>query len=122
MHRHLPYERSERVAETLFQIISKALRGELTDPRLAGVEITRVSLTKDLRTARVCYHVAGDPNRRASADKGLRSAAGYMKRKIGDEVELRFMPEIEFFYDEGVDTGERIEELLREARSAGRGS
>ncbi|MFH0799180.1 MAG: 30S ribosome-binding factor RbfA [Pseudomonadota bacterium] len=110
MHKHLPYDRSERVADAIFRVVAEA-SGELIDPRLAGARITRVSITKDLRIARICFHVA-DASKRDLAKKGFDSAKGFLKRRIGEDVKLKFMPELEFFYDEGVDTGERIDELL----------
>lgn len=113
MHKHLPYDRSARVADTIYQIVADALRTKLTDPRLAGTCITRVSMTKDLRVARICFHIDNaDDAIRQKALKGFLSSRGFLKRAIGETIELKFMPELQFFYDEGVDTGERIDELL----------
>ena len=106
MIKNLPYDRSERVADAIFEVVSEAVNNRLADPRVKGVRITRVSVTRDLRTARVCYHLGSLPeSARVHAQKGLVSAAGFLKRRIGGELELKFMPEIVFYYDEGVDTG-----------------
>lgn len=115
MNRHLPYNRAERVGNVIYKVIVEAFKFKLSDPRLRGVEITRVRLTPDLGTARVSFHLSSK-ERQGEALKGLTSAKGYMKRLIADAVELKFMPEIEFFYDDGVDATERIDELLRSVR------
>lgn len=113
MHKHLPYDRSARVADTIYQIVADALRTKLTDPRLVGTHVTRVSMTKDLRIARVCFHMEGANDEiKRNALKGFVSSRGFLKRMIGEAIELKFMPELQFFYDEGVDTGDRIGELL----------
>lgn len=113
MHKHLPYDRSARVADTIYQIVADALRTKLTDPRLIGTRITRVSMTKDLRVARVCFYMNdADDEARRKALKGFVSSRGYLKRQISETIELKFMPELQFFYDKGVDTGDRIDELL----------
>ncbi len=110
-NKHLPYDRSERVADAIFRLVADLLRTELSDPRLLGISLTRISLTKDLRTARICFHTPNE-SQRSEVIKGLGSAKGFIKRRISEEIELKFMPEIEFFYDEGVNTKERIEDLL----------
>lgn len=117
MGKNLPYDRTERVSDEVYRIVAEALRTKLTDPRLAGTCITRVNMTRDLRVARICFHFE-DPSKkdRKTALDGFKSASGFLKRCIGETIELKFMPEIKFYYDEGVDTGDRIEELLRSVK------
>lgn len=113
MTKHLPYDRAERVGTEIYHILCEVVLVELQDPRLAGVRITRIGMTKDLRTARVNFHMAhATGERRLAALKGLKSAGGFFKRRIGDAIKLKFMPELEFFYDEAVDVDQRIENLL----------
>lgn len=115
MTRHLPYDRSNRVAEQIMHIIATVCCTSLSDPRLEGVEITRVRMTKDLQTARVYYHLRQLDERVINAAKnGLESARGFFKRAIKEELELRYIPEIEFFYDEAVDLEEKIDHLMTE--------
>lgn len=97
----------------MHQIISMICITDIDDPRLKGLEITRVSLTKDLRTARVYFHLRSQIKKDiALAKKGLASASGIFKRRIREDISLRYMPEFEFFYDETVDLEERIEKLM----------
>lgn len=113
MTRVLPYDRAQRVADEIHQILSTALINEISDPRLSGVSITRVSMTKDLRIARIHYYVDGaSEGQKDAARRGLGSAVGFFKRSIGDNVRLKFMPEIEFYYDDSIDFRERMDELI----------
>lgn len=118
MSRNLPYDRGERVADAIFEVVSGIVRTEVSDPRLAGVYVTRVSVTKDLRLARVCFHMEDNSDeKKALAVKGFQSARGLFKRRIGEVIKLRFMPDIKFYYDEGVDTKERIDELFEQIKT-----
>ncbi len=113
MTRHLPYDRSERVADQLYHIIASTCVTELNDPRLQDLEITRVRMTKDLRIARVYFHLRdNDWSNIKKAKKGLKSAKGFFKQKLKEEMRFRYMPEFEFFYDETVDLEEKLETLM----------
>lgn len=109
----LPYDRAQRIADEIHHIIAMAVTTELSDPRLNGLEITRVKLTKDLKVARIYYHLRDIKKEQIeSAKKGLQSAKGYLKKLVKNELDLRYMPEFEFFYDETIDLQERIDRLM----------
>lgn len=112
--KHLPYARAERIADRIYQIVAAAVLNELSDPRLDGVRVTRVNVTPDLRVARINFHIGEGATEERIKDclSGFGSSKGFLKRRIGAEVNLRFMPELEFFYDGSVDMQERIEALL----------
>jgi ribosome-binding factor A len=76
------------------------------------VTVTGVKTSPDLRHARVFVSVLGDaPTREASID-GLRSAHGYLQRRLASELTLKHTPTLSFEYDESIDHGMRISELL----------
>jgi len=102
--------RPERAQEAIRQEISTIIHNELKDPRLGFITITGVELTKDMRYAKVYFSVLGEDKAKFLALKGLKSAKGYIKGRLGDKIKLRFMPEIEFKIDE---TLERTEEVFR---------
>ena len=113
MNKHLPYDRTERVADEINHLLSQKMLTDISDPRLDGVNITRVRMTKDLGIARIYYHMLDNSDaRRADAEKGFGSAAKYLRRMIGEEINLKFTPEVEFYYDDSIDIGEKIEDLL----------
>jgi ribosome-binding factor A len=115
MKRHLPYDRSRRLADQIYRRISEVCYTELSDPRLEGVQLTGVRLTKDLRIARIYFHVMdADDGKIKAVKSALQSASGFFKRAIGEEVQLKFMPELEYFYDETEDVRERIDKIFED--------
>jgi ribosome-binding factor A len=113
MTKNLPYDRAQRVADEIHRIIVSACYNEISDPRIRGLEITDVTMTKDLQIARVYYYMQNaneDDLRRAK--EGLESASGFFKRAIARDINLRYTPAIEFFYDETVDLEKKIDQAV----------
>jgi ribosome-binding factor A len=111
-------QRAQRVGETIHQEVSQLLIRGLKDPRIGFVTITAVDVTPDLRMARIYYTVIGDEESRKTSAAGLKSSVPYIKQQIGKQLRLRYVPEITFEYDESVDYGNRIEDLLRKVKPA----
>ena len=106
--------RPERVAGQMHKVISELLlSGEIKDPRVALITLTEVSVTRDLRLARVFYTCLGDAEQKREAAEGLMKVAPFVRRLLGQEMSLRHIPELRFEYDSSSDKGRRIEELLR---------
>lgn len=115
MKRHLPYDRPTRLADQIFQVVSQACYNELSDPRLNGVQITQVRMTKDLRTARVYFHMPeATKDMQLRVIQALRRAQGYLKRAVAREIEMKYVPDFDFFYDNTSDVHDRIEEIFAE--------
>jgi ribosome-binding factor A len=113
----MDYQRSERVGELLTEVIADMLREDIRDPRVTAVTITAAKVTKDLRQARIYFTILGGASEnKDSVLAGLKSALGFIRARIGKQLKLRFVPAIEFFYDESVDEAERIEKLLRQVK------
>jgi ribosome-binding factor A len=109
-------KRAVRVAERVREELAREVRG-LSDRRTSGVLITRVEMTDDLQTARVYVRLemGGDAAlARTNVVKALSGATGRLRREVTRAVGLRYAPELRFFYDEGQDAAQRVEELLRE--------
>ncbi len=91
--------------------LSDAIRG-LKDPRVQQMlSITAVDTASDLRTAKV-YVSVFDKEKSADVIKGLKSAAGYLRRHIGAALQLRFTPELIFIEDHSIENGARIFDIL----------
>ncbi len=86
----------------------------MKDPRIRGVTVTNVKLSNDLRHARVYYSVIGEGQRKDEVHKGLQSARGVIRREVGRNLPLRYVPDIEFFFDDSLEHAEHIENLLRQ--------
>ena len=108
------HKRPERVAHMVQQLLGELFARGMRDPRIGLVTITGVKMSTDLREARVYWTVHGDPEQRKHTAKGLENARGFLRREIGTELKLRVVPDLHFTYDEAIDRGERIEQLLRQ--------
>ena len=106
-----------RVDEAVREVSRDAITQELKDPRVGFVTVTAVETSPDLRHARVLRLRAR--RRRACAgarSTGLRSAHGFLQRRVADELRLKHTPTLDFVYDDTVDRGMRIDALLERAR------
>ena len=112
-------ERMRRVDEAMREVLSAAITSELKDPRVGFVTVTAVETSPDLRHARVYVSVLGDAGVRRRSLDGLRSAHGYLQRRVADELRLKHTPTLDFVYDDTADRGQRIEALLAEREEPG---
>ncbi len=105
--------RINRINEEITRELSVLIRN-LKDPRVQGlVSITRVDTTQDLRYARV-YISLLDRSDAKEVFRGLKSAAGYLRRELGAALSLRYTPELVFQQDDSIDKGARILSILRD--------
>ncbi len=109
--------RMRRVDEAIRQVIGEVVAGELKDPRVGFVTVTDVRTSADLSHARVYVSVLGDEPRREATLVGLRSAHGYLQRRVASELRLKRTPTLDFLYDDTTDRAMRLEELLEEAET-----
>jgi ribosome-binding factor A len=117
--------RISRINEEIQRELSEQFR-RLKDPRVSQtgmVSITRVDTTGDLRYARI-YVSALDKSQEKEVLKGLKSAAGFLRRELGRSLQLRYTPELQFVADDSIQHGAHILEVLRqvEQQDEARGS
>jgi len=103
-----------RVNEAVREVLSARLIEGLKDPRIGFVTVTAVDTSPDLRHARVYVSVLGDEQERDATMAGLRSSHGVLQGAIGGELRMKRTPTLDFVYDESIDRGMRISELLDE--------
>ena len=107
--------RISRINEEIQRELSEQFR-RLKDPRVSQtgmVSITRVDTTGDLRYARI-YISALDKSQEKEVLKGLKSAAGFLRRELGRSLQLRYTPELLFVADDSIQHGAHILEVLRQ--------
>jgi ribosome-binding factor A len=95
-------------------VLSEAIAKDLQDPRVGFVTVTAVKTSPDLRHARVYVSVLGDEQARAETLDGLSSAHGFLQGRVAAELTLKHTPMLTFEYDESVDRGMRITQLIDE--------
>ena len=107
-----------RVDEAVRSVLSDAITKDLKDPRVGFVTVTGVKTSPDLRHARVYVSVLGDEQTREATLQGLASAHGFLQSRLASELSLKHTPALAFEYDDSVDRGMRINELLQEGPDA----
>ena len=110
--------RDKRVAEEIRREVSQMLYFEISDPSVMGATVTGVKLTPDLRLARVYYALPGAEERKEAAAKGLKRSAPYVRHLLSQRLSMKFLPQIEFFYDESFEIEEKIRKLFPEDSSS----
>jgi ribosome-binding factor A len=110
--------RSDRVADQIRSELALLLsRGEVHDPGIGFVTITRVQMTPDLQQARVFYTALGDETARKNTERALHRALPFLRRQVGSRLRLKRVPELDFLYDQSIAGQDRIEQLLNEIRA-----
>jgi ribosome-binding factor A len=110
----MPAGRMRRVDEAVRAVLSDAITTDLKDPRIGFVTVTAVRTSPDLRHATVYVSVLGSEVERDATLDGLRSAHGFLQRRVADELSLKHTPALAFEFDESVQRGARISRLIDE--------
>lgn len=112
------YQRTDRISEEVKKHLSDIIR-ELKDPRIPLMtSVVSVSVTKDLKYAKAYVSIMGTEEEKKDAIKGLKSAAGFIRREIGNRMLLRALPDFSFEIDNSIEHGAHINELLQSVMKA----
>ena len=113
----IPFSRADRVGGLIQQVLSDILKKGVKDPRLKMATITSVKVSRDLKQARIYFTITGGIQKKGDTIKGFSSAHGFIKRTLAQELGLKYMPNIKFFYDESLEYGAHIDELIESTKS-----
>lgn len=106
-------QRLNRISEQMKKEISSIIMNEIKDPRVTEMcSVVYVKVTPDLKYAKVYISIFGNDEEKSNSIKGLRSASGFIRKKLGEYMKLRHLPEIHFEIDESIEHGARISQLL----------
>ena len=110
--------RGGRINEEVKREIINIIRTEIKYPRLtAMVSVTDVKVTKDLRYAKVFVSIFGkDDEEKNNTFIALKNASGYIRKEIGQRINLRYNPQIIFEIDDSINYGMHIEELIQKVK------
>jgi ribosome-binding factor A len=104
--------RKDRVSELLREVIADVVRRRIKDPRVEGVTITEVRMSNDLKSAMVFFCSLTD-GKAELHKQGLEAAAGFIRREIRNEADLKYAPSLTFEYDTSFDNFDRINKILK---------
>jgi len=108
--------RPERVGEQIYKETTRLLMYSIKDPRVSPVTLTGVQMSRDISSARIYFTVSDESTERKEAEKGLKSAAPYIRRELGKILQLRFVPNIYFKFDASIGYGQKIDALLHQVQ------
>ena len=110
------YARSERVAQMINRHLAMILRNDVKDPRVSGLTITDVEVTKDLRQAKVFVSsmLDAEPDIEDTM-AAVERASGYLRRSLANVMEMRHCPNLLFAYDSSISDGARMSALIDKA-------
>ncbi|HEX5513810.1 MAG TPA: 30S ribosome-binding factor RbfA [Gammaproteobacteria bacterium] len=112
------FPRTRRIGEQLQRELAELIRDEINDPRIGMVTVSAVEVTRDLAHAKVFVAVLGaDAEQIAASLEALKSAAGFLRKLLGQRLRLRTVPALHFQYDDSFDRGARLSQLIHEAVS-----
>ena len=103
-----------KVAQAIREVVSMAIIADLKDPRISDVTVTFVEVSGDLRQAKVHVSIMGDDAKKQLCLKGLQSSAGYLQSKVGNRIETRYTPRINFALDKGMENAMLVTSILKE--------
>ena len=106
--------RPDRVGEQIRGELALLIAREVHDPGIGFLTITRVQVTPDLQQARVYYTTIGDEKARRESARALGRATPFLRRQVGQRLQLKRVPELTFLFDEAIEKTDRIERILRE--------
>lgn len=106
--------KQERIGGRIRQILTELLLGEVSDPRIVGISVTRVELDSELNVARVWVAAIGEEENAKEIIEGFKHAKGFLRSEIGRRIRLRKVPDLVFRWDSSVEQTERIEKILND--------
>ena len=112
--------RLERLSREISRGVAEILQQEISDPRMGFVSVVGSKVSPDLKHARVFVSVMGDEKKKKLTMKGLKHAAGFVRRGLAGRLCIRECPELVFSLDDSIDKAFRISKLLDEI-STGKG-
>lgn len=105
-------QRLMRIEAELQRVLAELLRREVKDPRVGNVTLTSVAVAPDLSVAQVYFVPFGNAHSPAEVGTGLANASGFLRREVGQRLELRHAPRLEFRYDDSLVRALELSELI----------
>lgn len=111
----MPGYRAERMSQQVQQQVSIMFTRQVSDPRFAGANVTRVETSRDLRYVKIFVApIKGDEAATKEMMQALDRATGFFRREIAGNLDLKFAPEIRFLLDRAIEKGERFLQILEQ--------
>ena len=109
--------RREKVSDLVRDEVARLIHSELHDVRIGFITVTGVSMSNDLKHARVFVSILQTGEAREQAMEALSDARGFIRRRVGQTLRLRYTPDISFRIDTSIEYGAKIEELIEKTHA-----
>ena len=110
------FQRSDRVAEQVRRDLADLIRSGLKDPRVGMISLTAVELTPDYAHAKIFFSTLNDDHLE-EIERGLKRAAGFLRRELGRRIHIHTLPELHFVYDNSIEHGISLSRLIDQANA-----
>jgi ribosome-binding factor A len=110
--------RSQRIADRIREELSEIILQEVSDPRLAGISITDVTVDRELAFADIYYSSIEGPTRSKEILEGLQHAQGFLRYTLSQRIEMRVFPRLRFHWDPTFERADHIERLMASLHKA----
>lgn len=107
--------KTERIADMLVEEISRVIATEVKNKDINFVTITDAKVVSDLSSAKI-YFTCLDTSKIKETTKALKSAKGFIRSELHGRLDIRYIPELEFIYDESIAYGEKIEQIIEDLK------
>ncbi|MDA3894615.1 MAG: 30S ribosome-binding factor RbfA [Desulfobacteraceae bacterium] len=108
-----PFKRADRVSGLIHEALSLLLQKSISDPRLESVSITGIKMSPDLKLAKIYFVISEHIATKEEAFAGFKKAKGFIKYTLARKLELRYMPDLQFYYDNSIDYGFHMNSVLK---------
>lgn len=113
----MSYQRIDRISEHVRREVDRIIREDLSDPRIQGTySVTRADVTRDLRYAKIYVSILEEENRKPMM-AALKKAAGFVRHQLGEQMIIRYAPEILFELDNNIEYGIHIASVLKQVQA-----
>lgn len=106
------FSRNQRLGNQVLRTLAELLQFDVKDPRIQGVALTSVELSRDLSVARVHFSLLDPTADAAGALEGLERATGFLRGRLGKAIKVRHVPELRFTHDDSAAEAQRLSELI----------
>ena len=113
-------ERRGRIDHEIQRALAQIIAEDVKDPRLGFVTVTRAEITSDMKQCKVFVSVIGDRHVARQSMDALTSGKGFIRGRLGEEIELRYTPELFFVEDRSTERAIALTHKVDEAAAASR--
>ena len=116
------YARKDRVTEQIRRELAELIRAEVKDPRVGMISLTDVEITPDYAHAKVFFTTLAEADKVKEILFGLKKASGFLRRELGRRIRIHTTPELHFVYDQSLERGASLSQLIDQAAAISRES